>query len=107
MIRPTYRFLENHLRIGPLGLAQWFQLVLAVALLWGVVELLGIPTKPALSFGVFVIGVPAAVAAASDEFDFSVGRQVRDAFSWRFQTRAFEPVRDPKPASLSIEAGES
>ena len=98
MIRATYRYLENHVRIGPLGLVQWLQLIVAAALLYGLVALLSIPTRWAISMAVFIIGVPATIAAASDEFDFSFGRQIQDAFGWRFRAREFTP--DAQPAVL-------
>ncbi len=104
MIRPTYRFLENHLRLGPLGLVQWCQLTVAGVLLYGLVRLTGMPVKPAISLGVFLIGIPAAVAAASDDFDFSISRQLRDACIWRFGVRQFEAGAG-EPVAFDIEDG--
>ena len=90
MTRRTYRYLENQLRLGPLALSQWVQFIVGAILLYALVKFVGIPAKPAISLGVFVIGIPTALAAASDEFDFSITNRIREAFSWRFGKRMYE-----------------
>lgn len=102
MSRPTYRYLENQLRFGPLGLGQWVQVVIGVALLALFVWVVGMPLKPAISLGVFLIGIPTALAAASDEFDFSIWQRIRDALNWRARQASYDPSAEPAIPEIKV-----
>lgn len=103
MTRLTYRYLENQLRFGPLGLGQWVQALFGVGLLALFVWVVGMPIKPAISLGVFLIGIPTALAAASDEFDFSIWQRLRDAFTWRSGKRTYSADAEPSTPTLIVE----
>jgi len=102
MTRLTYRYLENQLRFGPLGLGQWVQVLAGVGLLALFVWVVGMPIKPAISLGVFFIGIPTALAAASDEFDFSLWQRIADALRWRGGRSQFTADAEPSVPTLSI-----
>lgn len=103
MTRLTYRYLENQLRFGPLGLGQWVQALFGVGLLALFVWVVGMPIKPAISLGVFLIGIPTALAAASDEFDFSIWQRLRDAATWRSGARTYRPDAEPSIPTLIVD----
>lgn len=95
MRQRTYRYLENHLRIGPLGLSQWVQLFIACGLLYIAIKVFGLSFRISLAIAVFIIGIPTALATISDDFDFSLSGRVRESFRWLLLPRyyAADPAR--------------
>ena len=91
----TYRWLDSPPRLLGFSFGQWVLLVLAVAVGYGVAELLGLPFKVAASAGVFVIGLPAALAYLSEGDGSPVGRVALDGLRWLW-ARAVERLRGPE-----------
>jgi hypothetical protein len=80
----------NRLLLFGFTFGQWVILVTAVAAGYGGVKLLHIPGQVAVSTGVFVIGLPAALVHLSDGGQLGLGRLVRDAVAWMCSTRLLE-----------------
>ena len=90
----TYRWLDAPPRLFGFTFAQWVMLLAAVATGYGCVKLLHVPGQVAVSTGVFVIGLPAALAYLSDGDQLGLGRLVRDAVAWMCSVRLFDAGED-------------
>jgi hypothetical protein len=89
-VHRTYRWLDAPPRLFGFTFGQWVMLIMAVAAGYGCVKLLHVPGQVAVSTGVFVIGLPAALAYLSDGDQLGLGRLVRDAVAWMCSTRLLE-----------------
>lgn len=87
----TYRWLDAPPRLFGLSFRQWLSLVFAVGAGYGVVRLLHIPGKVAVSGGVFAIGLPATLAYLSEGDSLPFGRVLVDAIFWLATCRMFTP----------------
>jgi hypothetical protein len=81
-VHRTYRWLDAPPRLFGLSFRQWLVLVLAVGAGYGLVKVLHVPAKVAVSSGVFVIGLPAALAYLSEGDGLPAGRLLGDAIVW-------------------------
>jgi hypothetical protein len=99
-VHRTYRWLDAPPRLFGFTFAQWVMLVMAVAAGYGCVKLLHVPGQIAVSVGVFVIGLPAALAYLSDGDQLGLGRLGRDAVAWMFSARMFDAGEDSSSRRL-------
>jgi hypothetical protein len=99
-VHRTYRWLDAPPRLFGFTFAQWVMLLTAVAAGYGCVKLLHVPGQVAVSVGVFVIGLPAALAYLSDGDQLGLGRLVRDAVAWMCSTRLFNAGEDSSSRRL-------
>lgn len=88
-VHPTYRHLEDRIRLGGLTLGQWAQLVACGLAAYALSTLLPLPGSWSLSVAVTVCGLPAAVAIAFMSADFDVGALVRAAVRWQRAPRRY------------------
>jgi hypothetical protein len=71
------------MRFAGFSLKQWVVLLVGGGGLIGLVSVLNVPTKPAITLCAFVIGVPAAIAYVSEGGGVSPARLLRDLWHWR------------------------
>lgn len=92
MVNPTYKHLEQSLRIGRFSFAQWAQLLAAalVALGFGV-YLSPLPPLPTVSVSVLVGGLPLALSYAAMGLEFSVLQFVTAVVTWGRRPRRYVP----------------
>jgi hypothetical protein len=106
VIHPTYRLLDAPIKFAGLALRQWVMLLVGGGAFVGMVHLIGIPTKPAISLCTIVIGVPTIVAYASEETGLSISTVVRDVVGWRLAPRAYAAGAAVDPRGVVIEGPE-
>jgi hypothetical protein len=82
-VHPTYKHLEDRIRLGGLTLGQWTQLLACGLAAYALSTLLPLPGSWSLSVAVTVCGLPAAAAVAFMNADFDVVQGVRAAVRWR------------------------
>lgn len=97
MFIPTYRFLDRALRVGPLTVAQWLQLALALLVSFGLSRALAVvmPASWALSSAITLVGCPLAVVWVAVEADFDAFTFLRSFATHRRGPRLLLPGTDP------------
>ncbi|MHB1833478.1 MAG: PrgI family protein, partial [Solirubrobacteraceae bacterium] len=90
----TYRFLDAPPRLFGFTFWQWVALVAAVGGGYGAVKLLGVPGKPAVVAGVFVIGLPASLAYLGEGEGLGASGVLADAVRWCWMRLARGGARD-------------
>ena len=83
MRHPTYKHLEDRLRLGAFSLGQWAQITTAAitaALFGGYVSPL--PTQATIFVSIVAAGVPVAISYGAMGLEFSVTHFIRAA--WRY-----------------------
>lgn len=91
MLHPTYKHLEDRIRLAGLSLGQWAQLFVCALAAWGLAQLLPLPGTWALSAAITVCGLPAAAAIAFMQADFDVRGWLTDALRFQRGPRRFLP----------------
>ncbi len=71
------------MRFAGFSLKQWVALLAGGGGLIGLVSVLNVPTKPAITLCSFAIGVPAAIAYVSEGGRVSPTQLMRDLWRWR------------------------
>lgn len=92
VVNPTYKHLEQTLRVGRFSLGQWAQLLAAglVALGFGL-YLSPLPPLPTVSVSVLVGGLPLALSYAAMGLEFSVLRFATAVGAWARRPRRYLP----------------
>jgi hypothetical protein len=96
----TYRFLDRSVRIGPLTVLQWVQVVAALPLVFGLSQLFALvmPASWALSTALTLAGSPLAITFVAMEADFDVPAYLRAAIQYRRGPKLLLPGTDPAAA---------
>jgi hypothetical protein len=103
----TFRSLDEPPKLLGFTLGQWGSLITGTAVLLAVVYALHIPVKPAITLGVFLIGLPAAMTYVSETGGLQLWMLLRSAGAWRFSRKTLAPsaAGDRLPRTLVIAAG--
>ncbi len=96
----TYRWLDAPPKLFGFTFGQWVMLILAIAAGYGCVRVLHVPLKVAVSAGVFVIGLPAALVYLSEGGRLHLGTLLLDAVRWAFAPRALGVGAGQDPRGL-------
>jgi hypothetical protein len=91
---PTYKHLEDRIRLGGLALGQWTQLVVCGLAAYALSTLLPLPGSWSVSVAVTVCGLPAACAVAFMSADFDVLQLVRSALRWKRSPKCYAGTAD-------------
>lgn len=83
MIHRTFRSLDEAPKLVGFTLRQWAALIAGSAAVLGLIYLTHLPTKPAITLCVFVIGLPAALTYVSESGGLQLGVLLRDMCRWR------------------------
>ncbi len=83
MIHRTFRSLDEPPRLIAFTIKQWIVLILGSATVAGSLHLARVPTKPAITFCVFVIGLPAAMTYVSETGGLQLSALLRAMCRWR------------------------
>ncbi len=81
-MHPTFKHLEDRIRLGGLALGQWAQLLICGVAAYLLSTLLPLPGSWSVSVAVTVCGLPAARAIAFMSADFNMLGWVRAAATW-------------------------
>ena len=87
MIHSTFRSLDDPPKLVWFTIKQWLALIAGVGGLAGFVHVASIPTRPAITLGVFVIGLPAALAYLSESGGLQLSMLLRSMCRWRARTQ--------------------
>jgi hypothetical protein len=82
-VHPTYKHLEDRIRLGGLTLGQWTQLLVCGLAAYALSTLLPLPGSWSLSVAVTVCGLPAAAVIAFMSTDFDVVQGLQAVVRWR------------------------
>jgi hypothetical protein len=120
VIHRTFRSLDEAPKLVGFTVRQWAVLIAGSSGILGVVYLTHLPTKPAITLCVFVIGLPAALTYVSESGGLQLGALIKDCLRWRLsghhlpaataeQARCkgvlvMAPDRDPRGEHLSGDA---
>ncbi len=101
MIHRTFRSLDEAPKLVGFTVKQWAVLIAGSAVLLGVIHLAHVPTKPAITLCVFVIGLPAALTYVSESGGLQLGCAVaRDVALALERSHACRSARREKRAVL-------
>lgn len=93
MIHRTFRSLDDAPKLVGFTIRQWLALILACVLVLGFVQLTRIGAKPAITIGVFVIGLPAALTYVSESGGLQLERLLADMWRWRVGAKHLQASR--------------
>jgi hypothetical protein len=97
VLHPTYKHLEDRIRLAGLSLGQWSQLFCCALAAFGLSKLLPLPGSWSVSVAITMCGLPAAGAVAFMQADFDVRRWVLDALRFRRAPRRYLPGLGEEP----------
>jgi hypothetical protein len=97
MIHRTFRSLDQAPRLVGFTIAQWALLIADGAAVGGVIYLLALPGKAAITLLVFLVGLPAALAYVSEAGGLSVGVLICDAVRWGTVRRRLSACTERTP----------
>jgi hypothetical protein len=83
VIHRTFRSLDEAPKLVGFTVRQWAVLIAGSSSVLGVVYFTRLPTKPAITLCVFVIGLPAALTYVSESGGLQLGALVKDCLRWR------------------------
>ena len=83
MIHRTFRSLDQAPKLVGFTIRQWCALIAGASAVLGLVFLTHLPTKPAITLCVFVVGLPAALTYVSESGGLQLGALLRDMCCWR------------------------
>ncbi len=93
MIHRTFRSLDEAPKLVWFTGKQWVALFAGSAALFGVVHLAHVPTKPAMTLCVFVIGLPAALTYVSESGGLQLSALLRAMWRWRWSSHTLSASR--------------
>jgi hypothetical protein len=86
VIHRTFRSLDDAPKLVGFTVKQWATLILSAGSVFGVIHLAHVPTKPAISLCVFLIGLPAALTYVSESGGLQLSVLLRAMWRWRWST---------------------
>lgn len=92
MIHRTFRSLDEAPKLLGFSLRQWGALIAGTCAVLGLVYLAHLPTKPAITLCVFVIGLPAALMYVSESGGLQLGVLLADMCRWRISRQSLPAV---------------
>jgi hypothetical protein len=97
VIHRTFRSLDEAPKLVGFTVKQWAVLIAGSALLLGVIHLAHVPTKPAITICVFVIGLPAAMTYVSESGGLQLSVLLRAMWHWRWSTHTLQASSPGEP----------
>jgi hypothetical protein len=92
VIHRTFRSLDDPPKLLGFTVKQWALLIAGASAVLGVVYVAHLPSKPAITLGVFVIGLPAALTYVSESGGLRLGVLLGDMWRWRFSAHTLPAV---------------
>jgi hypothetical protein len=88
VIHRTFRSLDQAPKLVGFTVKQWAALIAGALSVLGLIHLTHLPTKPAITLCVFVIGLPAALTYVSESGGLQIGVLLREMWRWRWSAHA-------------------
>lgn len=105
MSHRTFRSLDEQPRLIGFTFWQWLRLLALSSVVVGLVLLLDLPVKAAVSVCAFGIGVPAALSYVSEAGGVQWGRLIADAWRWRTRRRRLATAAGSRARGIVVTAG--
>ncbi|MGA2163208.1 MAG: PrgI family protein [Solirubrobacteraceae bacterium] len=102
MIHRTFRSLDEAPRLVAFTIRQWAMLIAGCAAVFGLIHLSHLPTKPAITLCVFVIGLPAALMYVSESGGLQLGVLLRDMCRWRLSRHTLPAASHGRSRARSV-----
>ena len=102
MIHRTFRSLDEAPRLVAFTIKQWAVLIVGSAAVLGLIHLSHLPTKPAITLCVFVIGLPAALTYVSESGGLQLGVLLREMWRWRWSRHALPRASPERPRAHGL-----
>lgn len=103
MIHTTYRRLDEPPKLAGFSFLQWGGLLVLGAAMYGIEQLLALPTQPAITLFAFTVGLPACLTYFSESGRPSLARLLADAMRWLFCTKTRRAGAGiPKPLHVAV-----
>jgi PrgI family protein len=83
VIHRTFRSLDQAPKLIGFTVRQWAALIAGALAVFGVIHLVHLSGRPAITLCVFVIGLPAALTYVSESGGLQLGVLLRDMWRWR------------------------
>jgi hypothetical protein len=84
VIHRTFRSLDQAPKLVGFTVKQWAALIAGALSVLGLIHLAHLPTKPAITLCVFIIGLPAALTYVSESGGLQLGVLLREMWRWRW-----------------------
>lgn len=92
MIHRTFRSLDEAPKLVGFTVKQWAALIAGSGVVLGVIHLAHLPTKPAITLCVFVIGLPAALTYVSESGGLQLSVLLRAMWRWRWSSHTLSAI---------------
>ena len=102
MINRTFRSLDQAPKLVLFTGKQWAVLIPGALAVLGLVHLAHLPTKPAITLCVFVIGLPAALTYVSESGGLQIGVLLREMWRWRWSTHVLPPASPERGSARGL-----
>jgi len=95
VIHRTFRSLDQAPKLVGFTVKQWAALIAGALSVLGLVYLAHLPSRPAITLCVFVIGLPAALTYVSESGGLQLGVLLREMWRWRLSAHTLPAVSPP------------
>jgi hypothetical protein len=95
VIHRTFRSLDQAPKLVGFTIKQWALLIAGALSVLGLVYLAHLPSRPAITLCVFVIGLPAALTYVSESGGLQLGVLLREMWRWRLSAHMLPAVSPP------------
>lgn len=102
MIHRTFRSLDEAPRLVAFTIKQWALLIAGGVAVLALIHFSGLPTKPAITLCVFVIGLPAALMYVSESGGLQLGVLLCECWRWRWARHLLPPASLERPRARGL-----
>lgn len=102
MIHRTFRSLDEAPRLVAFTIKQWAVLIAGSLAVLGLIHVSHLPTKPAITLCVFVIGLPAALTYVSESGGLQLGVLLRECWRWRWSRHTLPAASPERPRARGL-----
>ncbi len=102
MIHRTFRSLDEAPKLVVFTIKQWAVLIAGSLTVLALIHVSGLPTKPAITLCVFVIGLPAALTYVSESGGLQLGVLLRECWRWRWSRHLLPGASPDRPRARGL-----
>jgi hypothetical protein len=102
VIHRTFRSLDEAPRLVAFTIKQWAGLIASSFAVLGLIHVSHLPTKPAITLCVFVIGLPAALTYVSESGGLQLGVLLRECWRWRWSRHTLPATSPERPRARGL-----
>jgi hypothetical protein len=102
VIHRTFRSLDEAPRLVAFTIKQWAVLIAGGLAVLALIHLSRLPTKPAITICVFVIGLPAALTYVSESGGLQLGVLLRECWRWRWARHLLPAASPERPRARGL-----